>query len=494
MKQTIDTIIVGAGFSGIGAAIKLSEAGFDDWLILEDGAGVGGTWYWNTYPGVAVDIPSFSYQFSFAQRTDWSRSYAPGSELKRYADDLVDQYRIRDRIRFNSRVTRASWDECGRLWRIDLGDGTRYSARFLLNASGVLTTPKLPDIAGLDTFTGTMLHTARWDHSIDIAGKRVGIIGTGASAIQVIPAIAPDVAKLTVFQRTPIWCFPKPDIPLPLPLRAGLRIPGARALTRLLSQTFVEATFPFPAHFHTTFPAAKYGEAVGKWWLRQQVDDPAVRAKLTPQYGLGCKRPSFHNSYLATYNRPNVALETTSISEVTATGLRTRDGVLHELDVLILATGFKVMEADNIPTYDLLGVRGELLSEFWDRNRLQAYAGVSIPGFPNFFTVFGPYGYNGSSYFALIEAQTHHIVRCLRQARKVGAGRIEVKDEANSRYFAAQLQKQATSVFRNQPCSNSHSYYFDKNGDVALRPATTAGVVWHSRFFPLDDYTFGHAS
>lgn len=490
MTTRLHTVIVGAGFSGIGAAIKLLEAGFDDWLILEDGDGVGGTWHWNTYPGVAVDIPSFSYQFSFAQRKDWSRTYAPGVELKRYAEQLVDEYGLRSRIRFNRRVIRACWDEDSDLWRLELPDGEQLEARFLVNASGVLTTPKPPDIDGIERFAGVTMHTARWDHNADLTGKRVAVIGTGASAIQLIPEIAPFVEHLTVFQRTPIWCFPKPDVPLPPVLRGGLRLPGARSLVRLVSQAFVEVTFPIAAHYHTTFPLARYSESLGKWWLRKQVTDPAVRAKLTPAYGSGCKRPSFHNSYLATYNRDNVQLETTAIREVTETGVRTIDGVLHEVDVLVLATGFKVMETDNIPTYDLVGAQGQTLEEFWDRNRLQAYAGISIPDFPNFFTVFGPYGYNGSSYFALIEAQTHHIIRCLRRARDLKCSRVKVKSEANTRYFEEMLRRRPAQVFFNQSCSTANSYYFDKNGDVALRPTTTVGAAWHSRRFPLRDYAF----
>jgi cation diffusion facilitator CzcD-associated flavoprotein CzcO len=484
------TVIVGAGFSGIGAAITLREAGFTDFLIVEDGDGAGGTWHWNTYPGVAVDIPSFSYQFSFAQRSDWSRTYAPGRELKRYADDLVDRYRLATHIKFHTRVTSAVWDEATTRWRLELSGGDRIDARFLINASGVLTTPKRPDIPGIDRFGGECLHTSRWDHSVDLAGKRVAVIGTGASAVQFIPAIASTVERLTVFQRTPIWCLPKPDIALPAALRWGLRLPGARTLTRLISQAFVEATFAIPAHFHSWLPVARYFETIGRWWLKDQVEAPGVRAKLTPRYGLGCKRPSFHNTYLATYNRENVRLETNPITQITETGVRTADGTLHEIDVLVLATGFKVMESDNIPTYELVGADGETLEAFWDRNRLQAYAGISVPGFPNFFTVFGPYGYNGSSYFALIEAQTHHIVRCLKHARHTQTDRVEITPQANARYFATMMRRRHTQVFWHQSCGSANSYYFDKHGDVALRPSTTPQVAWHSHTFPLTDYAF----
>ena len=482
-------VVVGAGFSGLGAAIKLRQAGFDDVVLLEDGDGVGGTWHWNTYPGVAVDIPSFSYQFSFAQRSDWSRTYAPGSELKRYAEDLADRYDVRRRIRFRTRVQRAAWDEAAALWRLELSGGEELTCRWLLNASGALTTPKRPDIAGIDTFAGTTVHTARWPRGLDLTGQRVAVIGTGASAVQVIPEIAPTVAELTVFQRTPIWCFPKADWALPAPLRLALRLPTTRLAARLASQAFVEVTFPLAAHYHRWFPLASQMEKAGRRFIAQQVEDPETRAKLTPAYAVGCKRPSFHNSYLSTYNLPHVHLETTPIAEVTATGVRTGDGTLHEVDVLVLATGFQVLEGDSVPTYELVGREGTLAA-FWDEHRLQAYQGVSVPGFPNFFTVFGPYGYNGSSYFALIEAQVHHIVRCLRRARRVGADRVEVTEEANERYFAEMLRRRDKQVFWQESCSLANSYYFDKHGDVALRPNTTLESVWHSRRFPLKDYEF----
>ncbi len=486
--------IIGAGFSGLGAAIKLREAGFEDWVVLEDADGVGGTWHWNTYPGVAVDIPSFSYQFSFAQRTDWSRTYAPGWELKRYADDLADRYGVRERIRFGTRVTRATWDHDDGLWRLDLADGDRLSARFLLNGSGALTTPHLPDIPGVETFAGTTMHTARWDHDLDLAGKRVAVIGTGASAVQVVPEIAPAVSRLTVFQRTPIWCFPKVDLPLPGALGLALRLPGARQAARLAAQAFVEVTFPLAAQFHTVFPLSSQAEALGRRWLRRQVRDPETREKLTPRYAVGCKRPSFHNSYLSTFNRDHVHLETAPIAEITPRGVVTQDGagqrVEHEVDVLVLATGFKLMDGDNVPTYELVGEGGRSLATYWEEHRLQAYRGVSVPGYPNFFTVFGPYGYNGSSYFALIEAQVHHIVRCLRRARRLGADRVEVSTEANRRYFEQMLARRGTQVFWQDSCSLANSYYFDRHGDVPLRRSLTAESLIDARRFPLSDYEF----
>jgi cation diffusion facilitator CzcD-associated flavoprotein CzcO len=471
-----DTVIVGAGFSGIGAALKLEKAKLDSYLVVEAGAEPGGTWYWNTYPGIAVDIPSFSYQFSFEQRPDWSRTYAPGRELKAYADHCVEKYGIGSKIRFNTKVLGADFDDTHGWWRIrvDTGAGV-ITARFLVNASGVLTTPKLPDIAGVDSFDGITMHTARWDHDQGLTGKRVAIIGTGASAVQLVPEIAPIVKHLTVFQRTPIWCFPKFDVPLPAAARWAMRIPGGKAIQRLASQAYVEVTFPLSAQYFTVFPLAKRAEAVGRAYLRREVDDPVVREKLTPRYAVGCKRPGFHNTYLSTFNRDNVELVTDPIDKITPTGVATVQGDTHEIDVLVLATGFKVMDPDSIPTYAVSGPGDRSLSRFWDEHRLQAYEGVSVPGFPNFFTVFGPYGYVGSSYFALIEAQTHHIVRCLKRARRRQANRVEVTEEANARYFGEMMRRRHRQVFWQDSCRLANSYYFDKNGDVPLRSGAAGG-------------------
>jgi cyclohexanone monooxygenase len=493
MMKTVpdhDTVIVGAGFSGIGTAIKLDKAGMGDYLVIEAGDGPGGTWHWNTYPGIAVDIPSFSYQFSFEQSPNWTRSYARGGELKAYAEHCVDKYGLRQKTRFNTKVLGAAFDDDTNLWRVQLDTGGSVTSRFLVNASGILVTPNLPDIDGVDSFAGITMHTARWDHEQDLTGKRVAIIGTGASAVQVIPEIAPIVERLNVFQRTPIWCFPKPDVPLSPTARQMMRLPGGKTVQRLLSQAYVELTFPLAAQYFTINPMAKNMDRVGKAYLRKQVDDPEVRDKLTPRYAVGCKRPGFHNTYLSMFNRDNVQLVTEPIDKITGSGVATSDGQTRDADVLILATGFKVMDTDDMPTYPLTGSGGQSWSRYWDERRLQAYEGVSVPGFPNFFTVFGPYGYVGSSYFALIEAQTHHIVRCLSQARRRHASRVEVSQEANDRYFAEMMRKRHRQIFWQDSCQLANSYYFDKNGDVPLRPATTVEAYWRSRRFPLDDYLF----
>jgi cation diffusion facilitator CzcD-associated flavoprotein CzcO len=489
MQPDHQVAVVGGGFSGIGTAIKLDQAGIDDWVVLEAGDGVGGAWHWNTYPGIGVDIPSFSYQFSFEQRSDWSRVYAPGNELKAYAEHCVDSYGLRSRIRLNAEVTGATFDDEHHFWRLEMAEGPAVTARFIVGATGVFTKPKPPDIKGVDSFAGTVMHTARWDHDQDLRGKRVAIIGTGASAVQVIPSIAPEVEKLTVLQRTPIWCLPKPDAPIrPRTQELLRRIPGAQQAVRALSQLYVELNFPLPAHFHGVLPLAQGGERVGLRHLRQ-VRDPVVREKLTPHYGLGCKRPSFSNEYLPAFNRPNVYLETSTIEQITSSTVRTADAE-HEIDVLILATGFQVFEKGNMPAYPVRGSDGVELGEWWEENRSQAYEGVSVPGFPNMFMILGPYGFNGASYFTLIENQARHIVRCLRRARSSGSTSIEIRSEANQRYFEKMLGRRDRQVFFSGTCATANSYYFDDHGDAPFRASPTVEVAWRSAHFDLDDYRF----
>ena len=491
MARTTEVAVIGAGFSGIGAAAALRRAGIDDVVLLEEGDGVGGAWHWNTYPGISVDIPSFSYQFSYRQRADWSRVYAPGSELKRYAEDCVDRFGLRSRLRLGTRVDGATWDEGDRRWELATAGGETLRARHVVGATGVLTKPKAPDIPGVGDFAGITMHTARWDDGVELRGRRVAIIGTGASAVQVVPAIAPEVAELTVFQRTPIWCLPKLDGPMSSGARRVLEsVPGAQAAARLVSQGLVELTFPVAAHYADVVPVARASRRLALAHLRRQVRDPVVRDQLTPRYDMGCKRPGFSNDYLRTYNRENVRLETSPITAVEGHHVVTADGARGPFDVLILATGFKVFEAGNMPPFPVSGAGGEDLEAFWERHRYQAYQGVSVPGFPNFFTILGPYGYNGASYFTLIENQSRHIVRCLRRARELGSTRVEVTADANDRYFAEQLGRRHRTVFFQGRCGDANSYYFDARGDVPFRASTTLEARWRSGRFPLSDYGF----
>jgi cation diffusion facilitator CzcD-associated flavoprotein CzcO len=284
------------------------------------------------------------------------------------------------------------------------------------------------------------------------------------------------------------------DRPLGRTVQTLLKLPLAQRPARIASQAFVEATFPLPAHFHGVVPLSKVGERVGRNFLREQVRDPETRDKLTPRYALGCKRPGFSNDYLRTFNRDNVTLETTAIETVTANGITTADKTEHPLDVLVLATGFKVFESGNMPAYPVRGSGGVDLEKWWDANRFQAYEGVSVPGFPNLFTILGPYAFNGSSYFHLIETQARHIVRCLKRARRDRATLVEITPEANERYWKEQLARRHNQIFFQPSCAAANSYYFDRHGDVPFRPATSLETSWRSARFDLDDYRFENAA
>jgi cation diffusion facilitator CzcD-associated flavoprotein CzcO len=485
-----EVVIVGAGFAGLGTAIRLQKAGVEDYLIVEEGDGPGGTWNWNRYPGVAVDIPSFGYQFSFEPRATWSRVYAPGAELRDYAEHCVDTYGLHEHLRYGCRIVAADFDADAHAWTLTTAEDDTITARFVIAATGVLSQPKLPDIPGVADFAGTTLHTARWDDTADLTGKRVAIIGTGASAVQVIPTIAEQVEHLTVFQRTPIWCLPRLDAPLPPAAQFLLgRVPFGQTAARLASQALVEVTL-LAAHFHGIVPVSKLLERTARTQLRARVRDPETRAKLTPQYGLGCKRPSFSNTYLQTFNRDDVHLETNRIEHVSAGSVHTADGVAHQIDVLILATGFKTFEPGSMPPFDVRRLDGIDLATWWDEHRHQSYEGVSVPGVPNFFFVHGPYAYNGASYFDFIETQARHIARCLRHTRRRGATLVEVRREANDRYFAEMLRRRRHQIFWQDSCATANSYYFDQHGDVPLRAASTLETTWRSARFDLDDYRY----
>ena len=446
-----EILVIGAGFSGIGAGIKLREAGFEDFVILEQAADLGGTWRDNTYPGVAVDIASFTYSFSFLQNPRWSRVFAPGREIKRYADHCADRYGLRARMRFNTTVIKATFDEAAQVWRVDTSAG-RLTARYLITACGLLTQPKKPDIDGLDGFEGKVMHTARWDHGYDLRGKRIAVIGTGASAVQLVPAIADAVGKLHVFQRTPTWVLPKPDREIPPWVMSLFRaVPATQSGLRLATSALTEIVMVMGVIGHRQVPGLERRiEAMCLRHLERQVSDPELREKLTPRYRFGCKRPCASNDYFPALTRGNVELVTERIERVTRTGIRTADGETRTIDALILATGFKAFEVGNTPPFEVYGREGRELGRFWFEHRYQAYEGATVPAFPNLFMVLGPYSTTRASWFTMVEAQTTHATRCLREARRRHAKTIEIRQEPHDAFFRDVLRRQKNSVFFEQ--------------------------------------------
>ena len=488
-----EVVIIGSGFAGIGAGIRLRQAGITSFVILESAGDLGGTWRDNHYPGIAVDIPSSSYSFSFEQNPSWSRVFAPGRELYAYANHCVDKYGLRSHLRFNIRVEKTVLDADNRLWEIHDQFGRVVTARFVISATGYLTQPKNPDIPGIDSFARPILHTARWDHSLALTGKRVAVIGTGATAVQLVPAIAPEVAQLHVFQRTPIWIFPKPDAEIPWLLKKLYqRLPVTQHSARMATNLSTELIMVLGVVYTKQMkPLVKAVEAICRQHLKNQVKDPATRRKLTPDYGFGCKRPSFSSDYLKTFNRDNVELVTEGIEKITPTGIVTKDGREHEVDVLVCATGFKVFENGNTPTYKVYGVNGLELGQFWDEQRYQSYQGASVPDFPNYFTVMGPYATTGASWFAMIESQMAHIMRCITTAHERKATWVEIRREVHEAYFDEIKQRQLSTVFYNNHCAGSNSYYFDRHGDAPfLRPSSGLELWLRSRYFPIENYCF----
>ncbi|MFB6517545.1 flavin-containing monooxygenase [Streptomyces sp. NPDC056401] len=492
MRPDHEVLVIGAGFSGIGAALGLRRAGIDDFVVLEERDDVGGSWYANTYPGVAVDISAFSYSFAAEPFASWSRVFPPGEELKAYADHCIDAYALRPHLRFNSRVKRASYSESAHVWTVVLGDGTALTARFVICATGWLTKPKTPAIAGLDTFKGDLVHTAQWDRSLDLDGKRVGVIGTGASAVQIVPEIAERTEQLHVYQRTPTWLLPKPDFAVPESVRRLFRrVPATQRTIRLVTDVVTELSFVIAMVHYRRFPfLAKAGEAASKLYLRSQVKgDRTLMRKLTPSYRVGCKRPSLSKGYWRTFTRDHVELVTEPIEEITPSGIRTADGAEQDLDVLILATGFHVL--DNLPPFPMRGQGGRDLKEFWKTERFQTYEGTSIKGYPNLWFIVGPYSFTGGSWFGMIDYQVTHALRVIGEARRRRATEAVIRPEKHDRSFHRNLRRMRNTVFLDPSCRGTHSYYLDEHGDApAVRPASTYEAAWRARHFDLDGYSY----
>src|SRR4051794_21850394 len=425
----LSTAIVGSGFSGIGLAIRLKQEGVEDFAVLERGAGVGGTWHFNTYPGCACDVPSHLYSFSFAPNPGWSRTYSAQPEIRDYLERVVDDFGVREKIRLGCEVRAARWN--GDAWELDTSRGP-VRAKVLVSATGPLVEPKTPDFPGLDSFAGPAFHSARWDHSADLRGKRVAAVGTGASAIQFVPAIAPDVAQLHVFQRTPPWVMPHSIRPItPFDQRLYTAFPPAQRLVRggiytareLLVLGFVKQ------------PRIMGGiEKIAQRHMRRAISDPALLEKVTPDYTIGCKRILPSNDWYPALARDNVELVTDAVAEVRPRSVVTADGREREVDAIVFGTGFHVVD---MPIGQMVtGRDGRTLADVWNGSP-RAHLGCTVPGFPNLFIMLGPNtGLGHSSMVYMLESQLAFVIGALRELRSRGASTVEVRDDVVEKYNA----------------------------------------------------------
>lgn len=490
-----DVLIVGAGISGIGMGIELRRRGYDGFLIVERARDLGGTWRDNIYPGVAVDIPSVSYCFSFETGYPWSGRFAPGGEILEYVRHCADKYRVAPHIRYDACVVESRFAHDGDSWVTTLEDGTVLTSRFLVVATGVFGEPKLPDIPGLDRFAGRMMHSARWDRDADLTGERVAVIGTGASAVQLVPTIAPLVSRLTVFQRTPIWVAPRGESRRgSSAAEPGRHSRAIRRVLRALSEAQIELLTYLIVNYGAMRPVIRLVERIIRRWMRKQLHDPTTAAALLPPYGLGCKRPATSDQYLDTFNREPVSLVSRPISHMCAEGIVTDDGVLHAVDTIVLATGFLTTERGAVPAFSLIGRDGVELGTWWDLHRRQAYAGVSVKGFPNLFLTAGPYS-GGFNWFAMLEANLAHVMACISEARGRDATRVEIAGAAHDRYMEDIWQRTRRTVFLHGSCAGSNSYYVDHRGDASLPlPGTPRWRAARARHVGTSEYLFDGGS
>jgi cation diffusion facilitator CzcD-associated flavoprotein CzcO len=480
--QDFPIAIIGAGFAGIGAAIRLARAGIRSFTIFERAGEVGGTWRDNTYPGAACDVPSHVYSLSFEPNPGWRRMFAPADEIQAYLLGLVEKWGLRAHLRLATEIVDARFDEASGSWTLTTGDDDTFRARVVISGVGGLVDPAWPDLKGIQSFAGEIMHTARWKHDYDLAGKRVGVVGTGASAVQVVPSIAPQVERLHVFQRTPAWVMPKRDAVYSERVRRFYaRHPLALRASRLAKYWLSELFGPL---IFLDAPRLKaWPERVSLAHLARSVRDPALRAKLTPRFQFGCKRILISDDYWSTFERENVALVTDPIEEIRREGIATRDGTLHELDAIVFATGFAL----NLATapFPVTGRGGRTLAEAWGGGAV-AYKGLAVSGFPNWFLLMGPNtGPGHTSVLVYTEAQIAHALQAIRRLRDEGLKYVDVRQEVQDRYNAGLARRMRHMVWS----SGCHSWYLSPDGsNHALYPGFAAEYALRARRFRASDY------
>jgi cation diffusion facilitator CzcD-associated flavoprotein CzcO len=475
----VEVAIAGAGFSGLGMAMALKARGLDDFVVLERADDLGGTWRDNTYPGCACDIPSVLYSWTAEQNPNWSRAFAGQEEIWAYMREVVARHDLAPRLRFEHEVLGMRWDDELGHWEIETSQGT-ITADVAIAAVGALADPGIPQLRGLDRFTGRVFHSARWDHRHDLRGREVAVVGTGASAIQFVPKIQPEVKQLRLFQRTPPWVLPRPEPEIPERWRRRFaRHP------RLLDRAR-RAVFTLLECFHVSFkhPALMaFNERRARRHIARQVRDPILRDKVTPDYRLGCKRILGSNTWYPAIGAENVELVTAGIQEVTPDGIIDGDGVEHRADTIIFGTGFRV--TDQPIGHRVIGRDGDTLAETWQRSP-KAHLGVGVTGFPNLFLLLGPNtGLGHNSVLLMVEAQTAYIVQALEHRRRYGVATIEPLPEAQTRWVAEVDEGTRGSVWTAGGCV---SWYLDETGrNSTLWPGSVRAYQRRlARFDPAD--------
>jgi cation diffusion facilitator CzcD-associated flavoprotein CzcO len=449
--------IVGTGFAGLGIAIRLAQCGVTDFLVLERAGDVGGTWRDNTYPGAACDVPSHLYSFSFAPNPTWTRSFSAQAEIHAYLRDCVDRFGIRPHLRFHTEVLAARWDDAAQHWHLQTTTG-ELTAQVLLGGMGALSEPSIPDLPGLADFTGTVFHSARWDHDHDLTGERVAVVGTGASAIQFVPQIAGTAAHVDVYQRTPAWVVPRLNRRFGPAERAVYR--RFPAFQRLMRAAIYWSRESYVLGFTGAPSLMRLPRAVARRHLRRQVSDPRLREILTPDYTVGCKRVLISNDFYPAVARPDVDVVPHGVAEVRTRSIVDADGVERPADTIIFGTGFHV--TDFPFGRRVRGREGRLLSDHGDGS-MQAYRGTTVHGFPNLFLLTGPNtGLGHSSMVFMMEAQFAYILAALRHMARTGATSIEVRADAQERYNAALQERLRRTVWNTGGCS---SWYLDAKGN-----------------------------
>ena len=481
LPAEVEIAVVGAGFGGLGASIRLKQQGYEDFVVLERGTDVGGTWHHNTYPGCQCDIPSNLYSFSFAPKPDWTHSYPEQPQIQRYLRGCAERFDVLAHIRFRCEVLEAAWDADSGRWTVETSDG-RLSAKILIAASGLLSEPSVPYVPGLDEFEGSVFHTARWDHEHDFQGERVALIGTGATAVQVGPRIRPKVARLHVFQRTPGWCLPHPDREIhPAIKRMYMAAPALQRMSRAAAYGLRETL----AAGMTRDPRLLWlQEATARTLLRVQVSDPELRDKLTPRYRIGCKRVLLSNQWYPMMAADNTELVTEPIAEVRGRSIVTSDGTERAVDSIILATGFK--PSDPAIAYRLRGADGRLLADVWGGSP-EAYLGTVVSGFPNLFLMYGPnLNLGHSSIVYMLESQIHYVLQAVATLHRGDVKAMDVRPAVQRAYNEELGRRLQKTVWNSGGCS---SWYLDANGrNSVMWPDFTFRYRQRASRFDPSDY------